>query len=106
MVDMVDGYYRIIRSVMFNLDEAFQRSDSDKARLGKALKNLKDTTEWAEKMLLSLKKTAEDKKNEELWNSVNQSIDITGGAHEGAELGLKKHPAPPEKGKRKGKDNG
>jgi hypothetical protein len=104
--EMVDGYYRIVKSVMINLDDAFQRRGSDKIKLGKALKNLKNSTELAGKALLSLKKTAEDKRNEELWNFVNQAIDITSGAHEGAELGLQKIPAPPEKGKGKGKDKG
>jgi hypothetical protein len=104
--EMMDGYYRILKSVMINLDDAFQRRDSDKSKLGKALKNLKDSTETASKILPTLKKTAEDKRNEELWNLVNQAIEITGGAHEGAELGLKKHPGPPEKTKGKSKDKG
>lgn len=104
--EMVDGYYRIVKSVMINLDDVFQRRDSDKSRLGKALKNLKDSTEWAGKALLALKKTAEDKRNEELWNVVNQAIDITSGAHEGAAFGLKKYPGPAEKSKGKGKDKG
>ncbi len=99
--EMIDGYCRIMKSVMANLDEAYERPDSDRAKLGKALKNVKDTTEWAGKILVSLKKTAEDKKDEDLWNSVNQAIDITGGVHDGVELGLQKNPAPPEKGKRK-----
>ncbi len=100
VAEMVDAYYRIIRSVMLNIDDAFQKSTTDKAKLGKALKNLKDTTEWAAKMLPSLKKTAEDKRDEELWNAVNKAIDITSGAHEGAELGLSKTPATPQKRKR------
>ncbi len=99
--EMVDGYYRIMKSVMTNLDDAYQRRDVDKSKLGKALKNLKSTTEWAGKVLLSLKKTAEEKQNEALWNAVNQSIDITNGAHEGAELGLSKTPSPPTKTKGK-----
>ncbi len=101
--DMIDGYYRIMKSVMTNLDDAYQRRDTDRGKLGKALKNLKESTESAGKALLSLKKTAEEKRNEELWNLVNQSIDITNGAHEGAELGLSKTPSPSTKGKHKSK---
>jgi hypothetical protein len=104
--EMVDGYYRILKSVMLNLDDAYQKRDTDKNMLGKALKNLRDSTEWAEKVLLALKKSAEEKRNEELWNLVNQSIDISKGAHEGAELGLSKNPAPAEKRKTKSKDKG
>ncbi len=100
--EMIDGYCRIMKSVMTNLDDAYQRRDVDRSKLGKALKSLKDTTEWAGKALQSLKKTAEIKQKEELWNLVNQSIDITSGAHEGAQLGLSKTPSPPTKGKRKG----
>ncbi len=102
--EMVDAYYRIVKSVMTNLDDAYQKPDVDREKVGKALKILKDTTEWAAKVLVSLKKTAEDQRKEELWNSVNLAIDITGGAHEGAELGLSKVPAPKEK--RRGRKQG
>jgi hypothetical protein len=101
--DMVDAYYRIIKSVMTNLDDAYQRPDVDREKVTKALKELKSGTEWAGKVLLSLKKTAEEKRKEDLWNLVNQSIDITNGAHEGAELGLSKSPTPRTKGRGKGR---
>lgn len=101
--DMLDSYYRIVRSVMSNLDDAFEKPKAgvDKGNLGKALKNLKESTEKAIRDLEFLKKAAEDKKNEGLWNLVNNAIDITNGAHEGAELGLSKQPqTPPEKRKK------
>ena len=98
--DLVDAYYRIIKSVMFNMDDAFQKPGADRGRLGKALNTLKSGTETAGKQLEILKKTAEDKKKEELWNAVNKAIDITNGAHEGAEYGLSKQPAPSEKKKK------
>lgn len=85
--DMLEGYYRILRSVMFNLDEVYQsprRNDG----LTAALKVLKVGTEKAGDQLEILKKIAEDQKKERLWNLVNQAIDITNGAHEGAEHGL------------------
>lgn len=91
--EMLDGYYRILRSVMFNLDDVFQRPGADREKMGKALKNLKGTTEKCGKELEILKKMAEDAKKEDLWNLVNKSIEITAGAHEGAELGLSKFPA-------------
>jgi hypothetical protein len=95
--DMLEGYYRIFRSVMMILDDAFQKPGTDKLILGKALKNLKDITEKAEKELAALKKTAEDKRLEEVWNLVNKDIDITAGALEGAQQGLSSLPAPPKK---------
>src|SRR5881396_827723 len=43
--EMLDGYYRIVRSVMFNVDEAFQKPAAAGDKLGDALKHLKDSTE-------------------------------------------------------------
>ena len=95
---MLDGYYRILRSVMMNLDAAYQNSDPRvRPQVHPALKNLKKSTEKALEQLGILKKIAEEKKNEELWNLVNKAIDITTGAHEGAEFGLSKEPAPSKK---------
>ena len=88
--DMLDGYYRILRSVMFNLDDAVQKPGYDREKLKKALKNLKGKTEDAGKPLEVLKKLAEQKQKEAFWNLVNEAIDITGGAYEGAEFGLEK----------------
>jgi hypothetical protein len=99
--DLVDGYYRIIRSVMYNLDEASQKPKTDREKFGKALKSLKGATESAGKELDILKKIAEEKQKEELWKLVNNAIDITNGAHEGAEYGLSKQAAPPEKKKKR-----
>jgi len=101
--EMVEGYYRVIRSVMLNMDEALEKPNTDREKFGKALKALKETTERAAKSLEVLKKVAEEKRNEELWNLVNLSIDITQGAHDGAVLGLSKHPE--AKSKPKGKGN-
>jgi hypothetical protein len=91
--EMLDSYYRIMRSLMYNLDDAFQKPGKGREKIGKALKSLKDGTESAGKELEILKKIAEDQKKEELWNSVNQAIDITNGAHEGAIYGLSKEPS-------------
>ncbi len=91
--DMLDGYYRIIRSVMLNLDDAAQKRGTDASKLTKALKNLKDTTERAGRQLEELKKIAEDKKLEKTWNLINQAIDINKGALEGAEIALSSRPA-------------
>ena len=55
---------------------------------------LKKTTENAVKQLEILKRIAEEKKKEELWNLVNQAIDITKGALDGAESGLTRLPPP------------
>ncbi len=95
--DMLDGYYQILRSVMLNLDDAFQKPRGDKEKLGKALKNLKESTEKAQKSLAILKRQAEDKKQEDAWNLINKAIDITKGALEGAEQGLSHQPGPPKK---------
>jgi hypothetical protein len=101
--DMLDGYYRILKSVMMNLDDAAQNPQTDRGAIGKALKNLKSSTEKAVEQLQILKKIAEEKRKEEFWNLVNKAIEITEGAHDGAEYGLSKHPAPPEKDRKKRK---
>jgi hypothetical protein len=85
--EMVGGYHRILRSVMFTLDEAAEKP-KEPERLNKALKNLKDRTEKDLKSLQILKKMAEEKQKEELWNLVNQALEIADGAREGAETGL------------------
>ena len=81
-----------------NLDQASQKASTERSRLGKALKDLKDNTEKASRELALLKKAAEEKQKEELWNLINRAIDITDGAHEGAELALS-HDTPPSKSK-------
>jgi hypothetical protein len=69
--------------------------------VGKGLKALKSATEKAAVQLPILKKIAEEKRKEELWNLVNDAIEITDAANEGARYGLTKHPAPDEKEQKK-----
>ena len=110
--DMLDSYYRILKSVMTNIDDAARNPRrnngmtidgrvmvNDKQRIGKALKQLKSETEKSIEELLILKKIAEEKKNEHLWDLINEAVEITNGAHEGAPDGLSKQPSPA------GKDN-
>jgi hypothetical protein len=97
--DMLDGYFRILRSVMLNLDGAVQNPATDRSKLEKALKNLKESTEKSVKDLAILKKIAEDKKLEKVWDLIGQALDVTQGAHEGSEQGLAQYAAP--KGKPK-----
>jgi len=96
--EMLDGYYHILRSTMFSLDDAYKNPDTRvRSKVQHALKTLKGSTEKALVQLDILKKIAEEKKDEKLWDLVNKAIDITQGAHEGAEQGLSKEPAPPAK---------
>lgn len=97
--DMLDGYYRIYRSLMLNLDAAFQERGRDTEKVRSALKNLKKSAEKTARELEILKKMAEEKRKEELWNLVNQAIEITEGAEEGAESGLARLPAEPSRKK-------
>jgi hypothetical protein len=95
--EMLDGYYRMVKSVMTNLDAAFKMGLRERDRVESALKSLKGSTESMGKELEILKKLAEQRKKEEVWNLVNQAIEITRGAHEGAEYGLSKLKASPPK---------
>jgi hypothetical protein len=105
--DMLDSYYRILKSVMTNIDDAARNPKrdngitidgrvmvNDKQRIGKALKQLKSETEKDLEELLILKRIAEEKKNEHLWDLINEAVEITNGAHEGAGYGLSKQPSP------------
>ena len=84
------------------MDEAYQASDPRAwPMVRRALNNLKGSTENSLKRLEILKKIAEEKKMEELWNLVNQAIDVTNGAHEGAELGISRDPETPSPKKKK-----
>ena len=88
--DMLDGYYRILHSVMLNLDDAFRTPGTDLNEVEGGLKALKKGTDNAGKQLEILKRIAEEKRKEKLWDLVNRAIDITKGAHEGAVSGLEK----------------
>jgi hypothetical protein len=90
--DMLDGFYRIYQSVMTNLDDAAQRGALGREQLAKTLKNLKSTCESNRKHLDILKKMAEEKKLEKVWDRVNAAIDINNGALEGASSALGQQP--------------
>lgn len=96
--DMLTGYYRILESVMLNLEDAYQKTDAlERGKVQRALKTLKEAMERALKQLEILKTIAEEKNKEELWNLVNKAIDISKGALEGAESGISKEPDPTDK---------
>ena len=96
--DMLAGYYRILESVMLNLEDAYEKTDSvERGKVQKALKALKRETESALTQLEILKKIAEEKGKEDLWDLVNKAVDISKGAHEGAESGISKEPDPASK---------
>jgi hypothetical protein len=96
--DFFDTYCQIYKTVMNNL-EAIAEQPHTRENLGKALKALKEGSERNAKALEILKRYAEDQKKEQLWNAVNRAIEMTATARSGAEFGLSKHPAPPEKKK-------
>ncbi len=98
--DMLDGYYRCLRSVMINLDDAAQKPRTAPERLKKALTELRESTLRAAKDLAVLKKLAEEKQLEKAWSLIHQALDITQGAREGAELGLSRFPEEKSKGRK------
>jgi len=100
--ELLDAYYRILRSVMINLDDAHSHADSRaEPKIRQALKTLKGSSEKALVQLDILKRIAEEKKKEELWDLVNQAIDVTKGAREGAETALANDPDTPAKQKKR-----
>ncbi len=99
--DMLEGYYQILRSLMINLDDAYQKPHVEREKVVKALKNLRDSTGKALQDLEVLKKVAEEKRLEEVWNLAEQALDITRGAREGAEFGLAGQPQDKREKRRK-----
>jgi hypothetical protein len=95
--EMIEGYNRIMQSVMSNLEDAYQDESKDREKLRVALTSLRNGSKDAENPLAVLKKLAEEKLDEKVWNQVNQAIEITKGASEGAESGLSELPVPPKK---------
>jgi hypothetical protein len=88
--EMIDGYFKILRAVMLNLDDASRKPGTDQKKAQGALKSLKSATEAATKPLQALKKTAEELRREELWNLLAKAIEINNDAHEGAAAAIKK----------------
>ncbi len=99
--DMLEGYYQILRSVMINLDDAYQKPHVDREKVVKALKNLRESTGKALQDLEVLKKVAEERRLEEVWNLAEQALDIARGAREGAEFGLAGQPQDKREKRRK-----
>lgn len=100
--EMLNAYYRILRSVMINLDDTYSHGNNrNMPKIRQALKTLKSSSEKALVQLNILKRIAEEKKKEELWDLVNQAIDVTEAAREGAEAALAKDPDTPAKQKKR-----
>ena len=86
--DMLNGYYRILDSIMQNLEDAYQRPLPDSGGIKKALKELKKRTEECRRQLDLLKVLAEEHNNGEMLRLIERAVDITAGANEGATLAL------------------
>jgi len=86
--DMLDGYYRILDSVMSNLDNANQRAYGDGIGIQKALKELRKKTKESLRMLEFLEKLAKKQEKKELLRLIGRAMEITNGAHEGAAYAL------------------
>jgi hypothetical protein len=86
--DLLEDYLRILRSVMFAVDDAFQEPRKAKGDIPTALRRLKDRTGDLLKRLQELERLSEEKQKEALWNLVHQADEITRAARDGAEEGL------------------
>jgi hypothetical protein len=86
--EMIDGYYKIFDSIMFNLDDAFQNPGVDIGKVKKALKDLEKKTEQNREELEIIQKKAEEKELVQVWQLVEKALEINDGAHEGAQYGL------------------
>lgn len=86
--EMLEDYLRILRSVMFAVDDAFQEPKRAKGDVPTALRRLKGRTGELIERLRDLRRLSEEKRREPLWNLVAQADEITRAARDGAEEGL------------------
>ncbi len=86
--DMLDDYYRILNSVMLNLEDATQNFPPDRDGIRKALKHLRDIMKKSIPKLEILEKMATEKQETELIRLISRAADISNGALEGAEEAL------------------
>jgi hypothetical protein len=86
--EMLDGYYRILHSVMLNLEDADANPKTEPKKFQSAMKNLKTVTESAIKQLEMIRKIAEEQRKEGPWKLAGKAIEITKGAHDGAAKAL------------------
>ena len=63
--DMLDGYYRILNSVMLNLEDANEKPRPDSDGIRKALKELRKRAEKFLPQLELLQKIAEEREDKE-----------------------------------------
>jgi hypothetical protein len=85
--EMLDGYSRILESVMDNLEASYsKRNDSEGLR--KALKELRKRTEEFSRELEFLGKIARELDKKELLQLVEKADETTDGAHAGAAAAL------------------
>lgn len=82
--DMLDGYYKIMNSVMMNLEDAYQKSGFDAASMKKVIKELRERTEECGRGLEILETLAKEREDEQLLRLIARAKEITAGAHEGA----------------------
>jgi hypothetical protein len=86
--DMLDGYYKILNSVMFNIEDASRKIPPDRGGVRKALKHLESQMKKAVPELESMEKMAVDKNEPEMTRLIQRAIEISKGALEGAEQAL------------------
>ncbi len=87
--DMLDGYYRILHSVMVNLEDAYRPATADLDRVRKALKQLRQRAEESMRRLDSLEALARRRNDGQLLRLIERAREITAGAHEGAREALR-----------------
>jgi hypothetical protein len=86
--DMIDGYYRILNSIMFNLDDASQKIPADRGGIRKALKRLRDKLQEFIPELQSMEERAAGENEAEMKRLIRRAVDISNSALEGAEQAL------------------
>ena len=86
--DMLDGYYRILDSVMHNLESAVQKFPPDREGIRKALKHLKSVMKKNIPRLEKVERMAAGKEETQLVRLAQRALETSNVALEGAEEGL------------------
>lgn len=86
--DMLDGYYKILNSVMFNLEDASEKFPPDRGGIRKALKHLRDQMKKMIPELEFMEIRAVEREDKEMARLIKRAKDLSNAALEGAEQAL------------------
>ncbi len=98
--DLISGYSQAMRSFESNIDDVTAFKNYDVSKINSALTKLKSGAEKSRPFLDEALQYAIMKKDESLYNTVKEALEITDAAVEGAKAGLEKFKNPKKEKKK------